>query len=209
MLFGTSARAEEMPNQFNNLFEIIESFILQGGLMPSTIGGGGCKPALKLGFPVITLQFSSDTTCNLSGDIRFSLIPFGAMVRLEIKNNPNLQSIEMDFGMKLRRSNGIQTFTWSVLNGHVAFRMKSDGPLYDWNITGMGQRVRSRDGLNVSRRLNFFDKATGSGTAIAATITWPKKGKRVVTRQFCTLTGAVAADPNSGTLSACGSLLGQ
>lgn len=204
MVFSSSqARAESaLPDQFSTIFEIIESFILQGGLIPSSIGGGGCRPAIKLGFPSITMQFgASSATCPVVGDIKFSLIPFGAQVRLEVRNNPMLQSINMDIAMKLGRKNSPFTFQWQVLNGHVAFRMQPNAGLNEWAITGMGQRVRTNAGLDVSRRLNIFDKTTGNGYALMTTVSNPKGGKRVVTRKLCGLAGAQATDQNSGTLA--------
>jgi len=193
-----------IPGQFNSIFEIIDQLVLQGNLFPSTLGGA-CGPSLKLGFPTITLHFTSSSTCNLNGDIRFSLFPFGASVRLEIMNNPMIQAVDMDIAMSLKKNaQGARQFSWKITNGRIAFRLGAGQPLNEYMMTGSGVRVKSKTSLQVDSRINFFDKATGSGYALVRTVSQVKPNPKVKNVQGCTLTGANGNDVQSGQLTCSG-----
>lgn len=200
------AETDSVPNQFENIFQIIEGLVLQGGALPSSVAIGGCKPQMTLGFPSVTLKFVASATCQLNGDIRFSLFPFGASVRLEIMNNPYLTAFDIDFAMRFTRVDGNRVFQWGVTNGRVAFRFGAGLPLNEWSITGAGTRTRTKESLTIASRLNFFDKTTGAGTAILRNITRTKGAATVRDVKACALTGATPDNITSGSLNLCSAL---
>ena len=202
------AKAEApIPEQFNSIFQMLDDMILQGSLIPTTIGGVGCAPTFQFGFPTMSLKFSGAAGCPMKGTVTFSVIPFGASVRLEFMNNPYIQALDVDFAMSLKRnSGGARQLSWKITNGRIAFRMQPNAPLNEWGLTGEGVRTTVKKSITANARLNFFDKATGNGNAIVRSMTWNKPDPKVKNVQGCSLSGATMDNAQSGTLSNCGDL---
>ena len=192
-----------LPTDLNSIFSIIEGMVLQGGL-PSAIAIGGCMPGFGLAGFKIELKFTSSATCPMSGTIDFGLFPMSANVRLDISNNPILSKLDADITMSLKRdSSGNRVFHWLLTNGEVDFRMMPSAPSMTWAMSGEGTRVKNSTSLQVNSRINFFDKATGSGKAILRTVSQTKPNPAVKSVQSCDATGMTNDNVQSGTLGAC------
>lgn len=205
---GSVAKAEfanpALESGFSGIIELIENLAFSGGAMAG-IPMGACIPSIKpVSLNSIDIRFTSSLTCPINGTVRLGILPITASIHLEFVNVPMIQSVDADFTATIRPGSGGLTTQWSLLNGHIAYRLLPSMPLNDWYLTGAGIRQRVLgSGLTINSRFNTFNPGTGAGYTFNRNIKRKLFAGTQKQNSTCTLTGAIPSDPMSGTLSNC------
>jgi hypothetical protein len=195
-----STQASEELLQVTQEIHLAIGRALVPGFQTRAVSTSGCKPAVTVALTGVTLTFSANPTCTLSGTVVLSAFPMKATANLEVVGLSIVKKLVFVANVNLAK--GLEGTSLNLVYQDARFSLASLKflGLQDVLSSGIVSLSISSGRLGIDSRLNAFDEKSGLGVAILGK-TEPSTGTRNI--QSCLLSNGSGSDPRGGTIGAC------